>query len=57
MWYSISTCGYIAQVTEQLGENETFIGELIYRYLTIFQFNCHGILEGVPDPDYDFIKG
>jgi hypothetical protein len=45
------------QVTDQLTENEKYIGELLYRYLTIFQFNCHAILEGVPDMEDDFISG
>jgi hypothetical protein len=44
-------------VTDQLTENEKYIGELLYRYLTIFQFNCHAILEGVPDMEDDFISG
>jgi len=48
---------HCSKVSEELSEKEKYIGELIYRYLTIFQFNCHAILEGVPDTDEDFISG
>ncbi len=45
------------QVREELDEKEKFIGELVYRYLTIFQFNCHAIVQSDQDSDYDFIGG